>query len=206
MSGCLNAETAAASAGTSRVPEPLGKGISCRCCFSARCVVVIAALDISGASSSWCRSADDLILSARMREARPSRKARALCAHTHTTPSGSWVNLEVHGFPEGIGQSVSRGPGFHPWLLYRTGDRRKRVVSVGTNQANRANYNHENNSQHYGIFRNVLAVLIVPERTNEVFHGEGSLEASLLRDPSSLAKSTLQKVTLVTESRKASEG
>ena len=84
-------------------PRTFGESISCRCCFSARCVVVIAALDISGAGSSWCRSADDLILSARMREARPSRKAHALCVHTRTASFDSSVNLdiaEVHGFPE----------------------------------------------------------------------------------------------------------
>ena len=59
--------------------------------------------DISGAGSSWCRSAGDLILSARMRKDRPSRKTHALCAHTRTAPFGSSVNLdiaEVNGFPE----------------------------------------------------------------------------------------------------------
>ena len=112
----------------------------------------------------------------------------------------------VEPFPQNLEAQpkLARGPRFHSWLLYRTGDRRKRVISVGTDQANRANYNHKNNSQHYGIFRNVLAVLIVPERTNEVFHGEGSLGASLLRGPTSLPKSTLQEVTLVTEIRRAS--
>ena len=79
----------------------------------------------------------------------------------------------VEPFPQNLEAQpkLARGPGFHSWLLYRTGDRRKRVISVGTDQANRANYNHKNNSQHYGIFRNVLAVLITPKKSNEFLHG-----------------------------------
>ena len=43
-----------------RVPEPLRKSTSCRCCFSALCVVGIAFRDLSGVGRSRYRSTIDL--------------------------------------------------------------------------------------------------------------------------------------------------
>ena len=57
---------------------------------------------------------------------------------------------------------MSGGDGILSRLLNRTGNRRKRVISVGTDQAYRADHEHENHSQHDRIFGYVLAVLIVP--------------------------------------------
>jgi hypothetical protein len=47
-------------------------------------------------------------------------------------------------------------------LVNRTGDRGEYVIGIRTDQANRANHDHENHSQHHCIFRDVLTVLIVP--------------------------------------------
>ena len=55
-------------------------------------------------------------------------------------------------------------------LVNRTRDRREHVVSIRPDQTNRANHDYENDRQHHCIFRDVLTVLIVPKRSNELFH------------------------------------
>jgi hypothetical protein len=40
---------------------------------------------------------------------------------------------------------------------------RKDIVRVGSNQPDRAHDNDENDGQHHGVFRDVLALLIIPE-------------------------------------------
>jgi hypothetical protein len=57
-------------------------------------------------------------------------------------------------------------------LLKRTSDRREGIIRVCPNQTNRADYEYEDYSQHHGIFRNVLALLIREEVT-ESFHFGG---------------------------------
>src|SRR6266851_2779530 len=69
---------------------------------------------------------------------------------------GEALKLSVESLPSG--------------LLNRTGDRGEYVIGIRTDQANRANHDHENDSQHHCIFRDVLAVLIVPYRSNELLH------------------------------------
>lgn len=41
----------------------------------------------------------------------------------------------------------------------------KDVVGIGSDEPDRAHDNHKNNRQHHGIFRDILAMLIVPELT-----------------------------------------
>ena len=55
-------------------------------------------------------------------------------------------------------------------LLDRAGNGRKGVIRVRPDQANRADNQDQDDGQHYGIFRNVLAVFIVPEIQGEVLH------------------------------------
>ena len=47
-------------------------------------------------------------------------------------------------------------------LVNRTGDGGEYVIGIRTDQANRANHDHKNDSQHHCIFRDVLTFLIVP--------------------------------------------
>lgn len=48
-------------------------------------------------------------------------------------------------------------------LLNRAAYLRKDVVRVRSNQPDRAHDNDENDRQHDGVFRDVLALLIIPE-------------------------------------------
>ena len=45
-------------------------------------------------------------------------------------------------------------------LIHRTGDRGEYVIGIRPDQADRANHDHENDSQHHRIFRDVLSCLI----------------------------------------------
>jgi len=47
-------------------------------------------------------------------------------------------------------------------LLNRAGYAREHVVCIRSNQSDRAHCEHQNNSQHYGIFRYVLAFILSP--------------------------------------------
>jgi len=47
-------------------------------------------------------------------------------------------------------------------LVHRTGDRGEYIVGIASDQANCANNDYENDSQHHCIFRDVLSFLIVP--------------------------------------------
>jgi hypothetical protein len=44
------------------------------------------------------------------------------------------------------------------------------VIGIRSDQANRAHHDHENDSQHHCILRDVLTFLIVPQRSNELLH------------------------------------
>ena len=48
-------------------------------------------------------------------------------------------------------------------LLNRASNLRKDIVRVRSDQADRANDNDENDGQHDGVFRDVLALFIIPE-------------------------------------------
>jgi hypothetical protein len=49
-------------------------------------------------------------------------------------------------------------------LLNRAAYLRKDIVRVRSNQADRAHDNDENDGQHDGVFRDVLALFIIPEQ------------------------------------------
>ncbi len=48
-------------------------------------------------------------------------------------------------------------------LLNRTAYLRKDIVRVRSDQADRAHDNYENDGQHDGIFRDILALFVIPE-------------------------------------------
>ena len=60
-------------------------------------------------------------------------------------------------------------------LVNRTGDGGEYVIGIRTDQANRANYDHENDSQHHCIFRDVLTFLVVPESLSKLLHFDASV-------------------------------
>jgi hypothetical protein len=61
-------------------------------------------------------------------------------------------------------------------LRHRTGDLRKNRVDVGTDQADRTNHDHENNSQHHGILCDILPVIVGPQLGKEEGHVGTNLE------------------------------
>ena len=93
-------------------------------------------------------------------------KHRTIFAKTVNT------NRRTAGYPKSESVSLAGQSRAAVRLLDSTGNRRKRVISVGTDQANGADYDHENHSQHDRIFGYILAVLIAPQRSNEVLHGD----------------------------------
>jgi hypothetical protein len=44
------------------------------------------------------------------------------------------------------------------------------LVGVATHQSNRAHNNDQNDGKHYGIFSDVLALLVAPERLKDLPH------------------------------------
>src|SRR5271169_5148387 len=55
-------------------------------------------------------------------------------------------------------------------LPNRTGNLGKYVVGVSANQADGANHDHQNDSQHHGIFSNVLAFVVRPQYAKKISH------------------------------------
>jgi hypothetical protein len=56
-------------------------------------------------------------------------------------------------------------------LLDGAANLRKDIVRVRSNQTDRAHDNYENDRQHHRVFRDVLALLIVPELLYKMCHG-----------------------------------
>jgi len=56
-------------------------------------------------------------------------------------------------------------------LLNRAGRRREHGVRVRPDQTNRTNHYYQDHSQHHGVFRDVLALIVCPESKNQICHG-----------------------------------
>src|SRR5262245_49633783 len=48
---------------------------------------------------------------------------------------------------------------------------RKRIVGIGPNNPHRADHNHENHSEHHGIFHDVLIFIVHPKPCQRTIHG-----------------------------------
>jgi hypothetical protein len=59
-------------------------------------------------------------------------------------------------------------------LLNRAGRRRENSVRVRPDQTNRTNHYYQDHSQHHGVFRDVLPLIVCPESKNEICHGNRS--------------------------------
>ena len=55
-------------------------------------------------------------------------------------------------------------------LLNGAANLREDVVGVGPDQANCADYDNENDGQHDGVFRDILAAVIVPQLLKKFCH------------------------------------
>jgi hypothetical protein len=66
------------------------------------------------------------------------------------------------------GKKVS--PSELPMLLNRAGYRRKCVVGIASDQANRAYHQHQDDGQHDGILGDILAIIAPTELANQIPH------------------------------------
>ncbi len=56
------------------------------------------------------------------------------------------------------------------FLLDRACDGGERIIGVAADQTNRADNEHQDYGQHHGVFRDVLALFVLPELKGEVEH------------------------------------
>jgi|GraSoiStandDraft_57_1057295.scaffolds.fasta_scaffold1442619_2 hypothetical protein len=55
-------------------------------------------------------------------------------------------------------------------LLNGAAYRRKHIVGIGADQTNCTDHDDQDDCQHHGIFRDILAFLIIPEFLHQLFH------------------------------------
>src|SRR2546430_3905569 len=65
------------------------------------------------------------------------------------------------------------------WSSTRAGRRREHSVRIRPDQTNRANHYYQDHSQHHGVFRDILALIVCPEFRNEISHRNASVSIFL---------------------------